>query len=252
MVPLNRSDQPIRVGVLIDEPLCLEGIATIFEDRSSAGYARLAPVVGTLEELSSDPTLTIMVVNLNHLSRGVQTAEGICLRCPGMQLIVIGPEENDKLAIDLIAAGVRAYLDLKASPQTVRQAVEWVIGGHIWAPRRVLSRLIDRLLKAPSTSHTNASLHLTEREHQVLDQIFLAHSNREIAEELGIAENTVQAHIGNLMRKTGADNRIELLMRSSDGIQTEAINVTDRRKRNRRLCDRIQAGEFDSSVVNHK
>jgi DNA-binding NarL/FixJ family response regulator len=77
-----------------------------------------------------------------------------------------------------------------------------------------LSKLIDRLLKAPDSSLTNAMPHLTEREQQVLDLILNARSNREIARQLGIEERTVKAHVGRLMRKTGADNRIELTMRA--------------------------------------
>jgi DNA-binding NarL/FixJ family response regulator len=45
----------------------------------------------------------------------------------------------------------------------------------------------------------------------------LARSNREIAEELGIEERTVKAHVGKLMRKVGAENRIELSMRALHG-----------------------------------
>jgi len=45
---------------------------------------------------------------------------------------------------------------------------------------------------------------LTARERQVMDLILLARSNREIARELGIEERTVKAHVGRLMRKTGA------------------------------------------------
>ena len=48
----------------------------------------------------------------------------------------------------------------------------------------------------------------------MLDLILLARSNREIAEELGIEERTVKAHVGRLMRKAGAENRIELSIRA--------------------------------------
>jgi DNA-binding NarL/FixJ family response regulator len=48
----------------------------------------------------------------------------------------------------------------------------------------------------------------------VLELILLARSNREIAHQLGIEERTVKAHVGRLMRKTGADNRIKLSMRA--------------------------------------
>ena len=53
---------------------------------------------------------------------------------------------------------------------------------------------------------------MTAREKEVLDLILQAQSNREIARQLGIEERTVKAHVGRLMRKTGADNRIELTM----------------------------------------
>jgi len=58
---------------------------------------------------------------------------------------------------------------------------------------------------------------LTDREQQVLDLILLARSNREIADELGIEERTVKSHVGKLMRKIGAENRIELSIRALRG-----------------------------------
>ncbi len=57
-------------------------------------------------------------------------------------------------------------------------------------------------------------MRLTDRERQVLELILLARSNREIARQLGIEERTVKAHMGRLMKKTGAENRIELSMRA--------------------------------------
>ena len=48
----------------------------------------------------------------------------------------------------------------------------------------------------------------------MLELILMARSNREIARQLGIEERTVKAHVGRLMRKTGADNRIDLSMRA--------------------------------------
>jgi len=66
-----------------------------------------------------------------------------------------------------------------------------VTGGSIWAPRRLLSKLIDRLLGTAETSPQNTPPHLTHRERQVLDLILQARSNREIARELGIEERTV-------------------------------------------------------------
>ncbi len=88
------------------------------------------------------------------------------------------------------------FLDLTAGPEMVREAIEVVTSGSIWAPRRLLSKLIDRLLNVSDTSLTNAAPHLTDREQQVLELILMARSNREIARQLGIEERTVKAHVG--------------------------------------------------------
>jgi DNA-binding NarL/FixJ family response regulator len=142
----------------------------------------------------------------------MQTLAAIRRTRPSLKLIVIGPEGDDELVLEAIIAGARAWLGLTASPEAVRLAIEVVTGGSISAPRRLLSKLIDRLLKVPDPAISRIRPHLTDREKQVLDQILQARSNREIALELGIEERTVKAHVGRLMRKTGADNRIELSM----------------------------------------
>ena len=241
------NDKPIRIGVLTDEPLRLEGLAGIFEERPAEGFAPLSPVFGNLDELLSDRKLTFLVVDLNAFPSGVGAVEDICRRRPEMRLIVIGPEANEKLIMDLVLAGARAYLDLKASPRIVRQAIEEVTSGSIWVPRRLLSKLIDQLLKASDASLTNSPPHLTERELQVLELILTARSNREIAQQLGIEESTVQAHVGRLMRKTGADNRINLLMRASDPSLLQSNGITDRRK-----GERSRSIAFAPSLVTDK
>ncbi|HEY3706908.1 MAG TPA: response regulator transcription factor [Terracidiphilus sp.] len=211
---LKRSPEPIRIGVLAGEPIRLEGLNMIFEQAPPLDQPQLIPVFGTLEQLLSDPAVEYLVVDLNSSSGGLQTLDVVRRSRPGMRQIVIGPEHDDDKVLEAIVAGARAYLDSSASPETVRMALDVVLNGSIWAPRRLLSKLIDRLLGVPDSHAAAPSLQLTARERQVLDLILLARSNREIANQLGIEERTVKAHVGRLMRKTGADNRIELSMRA--------------------------------------
>lgn len=204
----------IRIGVLAGEPIRLAGLSTVFEAAPEPGRPHLVPVVGTLPELLADPELEYLVVDFNSATDGMKTLESVKRSRPGIRQIVIGPDQNDELVLEAITAGARAYLDSSADPHIVRMAIEIVVGGSIWAPRRLLSRLIDRLVGTSGGNSGPGSLQLTARERQVLDLILLARSNREIARELGIEERTVKAHVGRLMRKTGAENRIELSIRA--------------------------------------
>ena len=205
----------IRIGVLAGEPIRLEGLSTVFEELPEAGRPQLIAVIGALAELLADPDLSYMVVDFNSSSEGMKTLEHVKRARPAIRQIVIGPEHDDELVLEAITAGARAYLDSSADPHTVRQAIDIVVSGSIWAPRRLLSKLIDRLLGRPAGGSGGfGDLQLTIRERQVLDLILLARSNREIAKQLGIEERTVKAHVGRLMRKAGAENRIELSIRA--------------------------------------
>jgi DNA-binding NarL/FixJ family response regulator len=209
-----RNLKPIRVGLIADEPMRLEGLTSVFEERLQKGQILLLPVVGSMEELLADATLEYLLIDLNSTSAGLERLEAIRRTRPALRLIVLGPEGSDELIMNAIIAGARAYLEPSAGPEMVRQALNVVIAGSIWAPRPLLSKLIDRLIAFPDTSLTNGNPQLTSRERQVLDLILMACSNREIARQLGIEERTVKAHVSSLMRKTGADNRIELSLRA--------------------------------------
>lgn len=208
-MPTDSKSRAIRIGLVADEPIRVAGLATIFEQPGQPGRPQLIPVPGTMAELSAKDAPEYIVVDLNS-SPGVEALETIHRARPEARLIVIGPRGDDELVLTAILAGARAYLDLTAGPEVVRQAVEVVTSGSIWAPRRLLSRLIDRLLQVPEAARTASIPKLTARERQVLELILLARSNREIAEQLGIEERTVKAYVGRLMRKAGADNRIKL------------------------------------------
>jgi DNA-binding NarL/FixJ family response regulator len=206
------SPDAIRIGVVADEPIRTAGLASIFDQPAQQGQPQLIPIVSKMDELLADSSLEYLVIDLNAATGGLDILESIRHIRPSLKLIVIGPEGDDELVLSSIVAGARAFLDLTAAPDVVRKAVEIVTSGSIWAPRRLLSKLIDRLLKVPDSSPVAAGPQLTSREQQVLGLILMARSNREIAEQLGIEERTVKAYVGRLMRKTGSDNRIKLSM----------------------------------------
>ena len=220
------APDPIRIGVSSEEPIRLTGLTSIFDQPAREGRPPLVPLAGRLEELLEHQSLGYLVVDLQSSSGGLEVLDTIRRSRPDLRLIVIGPEGNDDMVLDSIIAGARAYLSFTANPETVFKAIEVVTEGSIWAPRKLLSRLIDRLLKLPD-SRAGGDIRLTMRERQVLELITMARSNREIAEELGIEERTVKTYVGRLMRKTGADNRIKLSM--------SALSLSLMEKRGKRL-----------------
>ncbi len=206
------NPRQIRIGLLAAEPVRVAGLASIFDLPAEKDQAQLVPVVGNLPDLLARNDIEYLVVDLQSSLGGLAALETIRHARPEIRSIVIGPEGDDELVLSSIIAGARAYLGQSAGPEVVRRAIDVVTSGSIWAPRRLLCRVIDRLLKVPIRSQLTASPKLTQREKQVLELILGARSTREIASQLGIEQRTVKAYVGRLLRKTGADNRIRLSM----------------------------------------
>jgi len=202
--------QPIRIGLLAGEPVRVAGLASIFDLPAKDELAQLVPVVGGLPELLANDAIAYMVVDLHSSPGGLEDLQTVRRMRPEIRSIVIGPDGDDELVLSAIIAGARAYLGQGAGPEMVRKAIGVVTSGSIWAPRRLLCRVIDRLLHTPTISQASTEQQLTPREQQVLELILSAQSTREIARRLGIEQRTVKAYVGRLMRKTGADNRVKL------------------------------------------
>jgi DNA-binding NarL/FixJ family response regulator len=209
--PLSRfAPEAIRIGVLAGEPVRDAGLASIFDLPAQDEQAQLVPVIGNLPEMLAIDAIEYLVVDLHSSPVRLEVLETIRRVRPEIRSIVIGPEGDDELLVDSIIAGARAYLGHSAGPEIVRKAIGVVTSGSIWAPRRLLCKVIDRLLRAPSAMHAASNQQLTPREQQVLDLILNAQSTREIAGRLGIEQRTVKAYVARLMRKTGSDNRVKL------------------------------------------
>jgi DNA-binding NarL/FixJ family response regulator len=190
----------------------LAGLVSVFDQPVLNAKVVFIPVVCSMQELLTGSTLDYLILDLHGSGSGSLTIHAILRACPGIRLMIVGPQGNDDLALEAMSAGARAYLDVTSDIDTVRQAIDVVTSGSIWAETRLLANLIDRLLKISDSSLTNTPPCLTAREKQVVDLILAAQSNREIARSLGIEERTVSGHVGRLMRKTGAANRIELAL----------------------------------------
>jgi DNA-binding NarL/FixJ family response regulator len=205
-----------RVGLVSAEPIRLMGLISAFEDHPSIQIH-----LGDIDALLEDRSLHYLILDVSYDLLWSEMQAKVRKMRPDVRQIILGPAGDEELVLRSITAGGRAYLDTNCGPLAVRQAVESVIQGCIWAPRRVLTKLIDRLLSQGPVVAALPAPTFSPREQQVLDLIMTACSNREIAEELGIEERTVKAYVASLMRKTGAYNRVSLSVQATQSVMRE-------------------------------
>ena len=88
-------------------------------------------------------------------------------------------------------------------------AVDIVLDGSVWAPRKILAQLLEKS-RTDHQQQAKPPAALTPRETDVLRLLVQGASNKEIGAELNIDAAAVKAHVGRLMRKVGVSNRTAL------------------------------------------
>jgi DNA-binding NarL/FixJ family response regulator len=196
--------QNLKVGLLAVEPIRLAGLRSILEEIRGVELA-----IGDLDRLLAD-SLDLAVISLMIPAETLTTIERLRASSPAVRIIVMSEYEDDESVIAAISAGAKGYLPATIDPADVAKAVEVVASGSIWAPRKALSMLVDRMLEGGNGFAPRLAPQFTQRELEVLQLLVSARSNREIAEALGIEVRTVKSYVGRMMRKVGVGNRIAL------------------------------------------
>ena len=203
---------PARVGIVIASPLLALGLIAIMED--------VLPVEGVvldLDDITADQDLAAVVLDARCVVDDLCSAvTRLRKKFPLLKIIALGWQIPADDVQKVIGAGAKGYLLDTAGEAEIRMAVEVVLDGSIWAPRKVLAKLIDEgtsLAEGGGTPEPPIEP-LSAREWEVMNLLMNGRSNREIAAAMGIEQATVKAHLGRMLRKTRSKNRLEMTLRS--------------------------------------
>jgi len=197
-----------RIGLVASDALRVVGLRTILRDGELYEIVALSP-----PRAVDTSGLALAIIDSSTLDDVLEVVAAFRRLRPQLPLIVLGLDTDAPHIERVIGAGAKGYLSHSASEGEVRTAIEAVRDGSVWAPGKVLARLLESSLH-DAASAQQRPVRFTKRELEVLRLLVLGHPNRQIANALGVDEGTVKAHMGRLMRKAGVDNRTALSMRA--------------------------------------
>ncbi len=214
----------IKVILADDHPVVRRGLAAIVDaedDIQVVGEADNGEkVLALVHKLK--PDVVLMDLQMPVLD-GVAATKRIRTEAPATEVIILTTFKDDDFIYAGIAAGARGYLLKDAPPDRLVEAIRAAYRGEVLLNPEVAARVLDRLSSminptepspAEASVDTRPSLKavppkLTPRELDVLKLMARGLRNKEIADELVIAERTVKIHVGNILGKLQATNRTE-------------------------------------------
>ena len=144
------------------------------------------------------PDVTVMDLRLPGLS-GFDAISAIRKLCKTARIAVLSNYEGSEDIYRAIRNGAMAYLNKNASGEELVEAIVAVHKGMRYLPPIARDRLAER----------TSLVELTPREHEVLTCITRGQSNRDIAQQLGIAEKTVRIHVSSVLDKMSVRDRTQ-------------------------------------------
>jgi two-component system, NarL family, nitrate/nitrite response regulator NarL len=160
----------------------------------------------------------LMLLDLDIQGGGAQTVSAIGHLWPATRLVILTSSERAEDVSGALRNGARGYILKSVESAELIAALRHVLAGEVYLTPSLGARLFAQLNSAarPAASAPAAMVSLTPREDQILAQVSLGATNKEIARELKITEKTVKYFMTNIMQKLQVRNRVEAVVVARD------------------------------------
>jgi DNA-binding NarL/FixJ family response regulator len=200
--------QRIRVLIVDDHEMVREGLMAMLQPEPDFEVVGQTGAGAAVVELvaTTHPDVVLLDARLPDVS-GVEVCRRLTRSHPDVAVVILTTFTDADLVQECLLAGARGYVVKDVERFSLKESIRAVYRGQAVLAPQVAGQVIERArTRQPAESRRAA---LSASQVAILRLISRGHSNREIAAEVHLSENTVKTHIQEIFRKLGVRNRVE-------------------------------------------
>ena len=205
----------IRIVVADDHPVVRHGVKGMLMQESGfevVGEAEDGDVAIT-QTLELEPDILLLDLAMPRLP-GLEAMRAIMTKAPRVKIILLTGTITTQQIIEALQIGARGILLKESVADDLSKSLRAVLSGDYWIGGKRVVNLVSALhtLMQQAAVPTRKTYGLTPRELEVVGCIVEGCSNRDIAKQFTLSEETVKRHLSNIFDKTGVSTRLELAL----------------------------------------
>ena len=205
----------VKIFLLAQNRLLLEALTRILRKRTEFDVVHATACTPETMTMVEDSGCEVLLLDASVTEAfGFQLVQNMVGTVDGLKVLMIGMEEADESFLKAVSSGVAGYVLKDASTADVMTAIRAVARDEAVCPPR-LCRSLFRYVAGTRTSLPNmrvkSQLGLTRRQQQLVPLLAQGLTNKEIALQLNLSEQTVKNHVHRMLQKVGADDRLSVL-----------------------------------------
>ena len=211
------SDTHARIRIVIadDHPLVREGLRTLLERQPGFTVAGEASDGVEAVQMTRDLKPDVLLLDLAMpRMNGLEVLKALADSATDVRTVLLTATIEREETVRALRLGARGVVLKESATQMLYKCIRAVMAGEFWVGHERIADLMQTLRqieRAPDTDRSPAS-RLTRRERQVIAAIVHGASNKDIANELRLSEQTVKNHLSHVFDKLGVSNRLELAL----------------------------------------
>jgi DNA-binding NarL/FixJ family response regulator len=204
------DDQPIRVMIVDDHEVVRQGLRAMLEAAGDVVVAGEAARVQEAVEVAESvrPDVVVMDVRLEDGS-GIEATREIRARRPDTKVVMLTSFADDEALFASIMAGASGYVLKQVRGGDLLQSIRTVARGGSLLDPAVTGAVLDRLRRGKHLLKDERLARLSPQEERILALVADGKTNKEIGEELHLAEKTVKNYVSSILSKLEVARRAE-------------------------------------------